>query len=114
MAIGAVQAEDRKPRRGIDVRCNRRAGVAIAAKAMFGRVDRFDLDLTMMPDRIDDRFESRRDAALIGDDPDGTAMEIAPCGLQEDLVAEPDACRRGRLGSQTTGRGDGAREPGSG
>ncbi len=73
--VGAVQAIDRQPALRIDVRRDGRAGGLVAAKPVLGRVERFKADLRIAPDRIDGRFQSRRDAGLIGDRARRAAIE---------------------------------------
>ena len=63
----AVEAVDRQARLSVDVRRDRGAGGAVAAKPVLGREDRLDANLPVAQDRVDDRFQPRRDAALIGD-----------------------------------------------
>ena len=102
MAGGAVEAVDRQVRLRVDVGGDRRARAAVAAKAVFGRIDRFDANLPVVQDRVDDRFEARRDAALIGDDADRAAAEIAP-GLRAERLRRRARCGRAGGGSAPQG-----------
>jgi hypothetical protein len=61
------------------------------------RVHGFDANPPVAQDRVHDRLEPRRDAALIRDDADGAAAQIAPGAAQERLVAELDPRGRQRL-----------------
>jgi hypothetical protein len=58
----------------------------------------------MAQDRVDDRFEAGGHAALICNDADRAAAEIAPGLAQKDFVAELDAGRRRRLGRKALRR----------
>jgi hypothetical protein len=107
MTRGTVEAIDRQARLRIDRRCNRGSRAAIAAETVLGRVDRFEPDRTVPPDRVDDRFELRRDAAGIGNDADAASVQIVPRLAKKGFVAQFDARRRYRLGARARGRGEG-------
>ena len=70
---------------------------------MLGSVDCRNLDLAVMPNRIDYRLQALCNGALIRYDSDPPAAEFAPGAAQEDLVAELDACRRRRLSRDASG-----------
>lgn len=104
MTRRAVEAEYGEARLRINRRGNRGAGAAIAAEAMFRRIDRLEANVAVVADRVDDRFEPRCDAARVGDDADAATVQGAPIRAEEDLVAEFDPSGRHRLGAGACGR----------
>src|SRR5690348_16652557 len=98
MTRSPVETVYRKVRLRIDIGSDRSTRSPIAAETVLGSVDRLEPNAAAIQDGIDDGFQRRRNAALIGDDADVAIAKIAPSAAQEDVVAESDIGRRQRLG----------------